>query len=41
MDCYKVQQQKQQIHAEALTPAGAENLSHLVQVNLFAQATKL
>lgn len=31
----------QQIHTKELTSARAENLSHLVQVNHFAQATKL
>lgn len=39
--CYRGQQQTRQIHAKGLTSAGAENLSHLVQVNHFAQATKL
>lgn len=39
--CFKGQEQTQQIHTKELTSAGAENLSHLVQVNHFVQATKL
>lgn len=39
--CSKGQQQTRHVRAQGLTSAGAENLSHLVQVNHFAQATKL
>lgn len=38
---FKVQQKKQEICAQELTSAAAENLSRLVWVNLFPKATKL
>lgn len=37
----KNQQQTQHIHAKELTSARAQNLSHLLRLNHFAQATKL